>query len=260
MNKKAFKSKVLLLGGIFILIVTLIFILSIQNSYNLQSRAEEGPTFCQDQCTGKNRCDLNNSSNNPDDPNYNDPCCEEIRKTGDPFACPDWVKRGYCTIDQCATIPEGVNRQRCGGPRWHWCELCKENNCPGYGAPTKTPAPTPVVQPTSVPAPQPTAIQETQPPQQQPTTIIRVPPNEPTHAVINNGFQNSRPESVSQQFEFSSIQFPKITFPKININLIELNQNTRKPLDFFEYVFGRIVYYDGVLEYSINQKIRSIVK
>ncbi len=265
MEKKAFRNnrnKLLLLGGIFILIVILTFILNIQSSYNLQSRAEEGPTFCQDQCTGRNRCDFTSSSSVPGDPNYNDPCCGEIEKTGDPLACP-WPQRGYCTDAQCATIPEGVNRQRCGGPRHSWCNKCIDNKCPGYVNTPPTQAPTSVQPTRSLNTPVPTAaptksVNQTQPPQ--PTSIIRVPPNEPTHPIITNDFQKSRPESISQQFGFPLLQFPKITLPKININLVKLNQNARKPLNFFEYVFGRIVYYDGLLEYSINQKIRSIVK
>lgn len=262
-QKSSFFILVGILSIIILSFIVIVLALKISNNTfvgNTVTKAQDNlgnPNFCADSCKPDgSRCDLTTPST--------ESCCDEIQKTGDPFACADWVARGYCSIDQCGTIPEGVNRQRCGAPRWHWCDLCKANSCPGYGEPTKAPKPTqlptPVVRPTSVPTPQLTATQKTQPPQEEPTTIIRVPPNEPTHPAITNDFQKSRSESVTQQFSFPSIQFPKITFPKININLVELNQNTRKPLDFFEYVFGRIVYYDNLLEYSINQKIRSIVK
>lgn len=155
-----------------------------QESQDIRGRAEDDdPNFCQNKCAGRDRCDLNNPAPN-DDPNYNDPCCQEIARTGDPSACSDWVKRGYCTVDQCNAIPEGVNRQRCGGPRWHWCELCKEHNCPGYGGsspvqPTAAPTSVPVI-PTKVSVPAlpfptetPTIVEPTTP--ILPTQIIQIP-------------------------------------------------------------------------------------
>lgn len=40
-------------------------------------------------------------------------CCEELKNTGDPSVC-SWPDRGYCRTDQCSSIKDGVNEQRCG--------------------------------------------------------------------------------------------------------------------------------------------------
>lgn len=120
-----------------------------QESQDIRGRAEEDPGFCQDKCIGQDRC-----GNGPlGDPAYNHPCCEELQKTGDPFAC-GYPERLYCLPGQCAGIPEGVPRQRCGGSRIAWCEKCIAAGCPGYGS---APQPT-----TSLPPP--------------PTTTVYIPP------------------------------------------------------------------------------------
>lgn len=115
--------------------------------------------FCQDKCIGQDRC----GNGPPGDPNYNDPCCQTLKQTGNPFACP-WPQRGYCTDDQCNAIPAGVNRERCGAPRHSWCNLCIQNGCPGYVSnpssppqPTNPPNPTNRPRPTSTPSPRPTS-------------------------------------------------------------------------------------------------------
>lgn len=125
-----------------------------QSSQDIRSRAYDA-AFCADKCTGQDRC----GNGPPGDPNYNDPCCADLKRTGDPFACP-WPQRGYCTDDQCASIPAGVDRQRCGGPRHSWCNLCIDNGCPGYGnapPPTKPPRPTNPPRPTVTSPPRPTS-------------------------------------------------------------------------------------------------------
>lgn len=239
MEKKAFRNTILLLGGIFIFIIIIVFIINLQNSYNLQSKAEGdpnppgSPAWCTDHCNPSpetNPCNQNPTYKFPD-------CCNELANNGDPFAC-DWPDRGYCLDSQCASIPGGVVRQRCGGPKHSWCGECTTNNCPGYGSTTQ-----PTSRPISTTVP--TVTKETQPPQ--PTTIIRVPPNESPRPAITNSFQNSKPTSVTERF------------PNITINLVKINQNTRKPLDFFEYLFKRIIYYDNLLENTINVKLKNFI-
>lgn len=259
-NKKSKLVLWLTIIGIILLGLTVLFLArSISNknlTESITTKAQDAdPNFCQNYCSGSNRCDFSSTAPNGD-PNYNDPCCQEIASTGDALACP-WPQRGYCTDDQCNAITG--ERQRCGGPRHSWCNKCIDNKCPGYGSSPTQPAPT-IAQPEETPISEPTSsIQETQPPE--PTTIIKVPPNEITPLpVISNVFQNPRPNSVTGQFEFPSIQFPQISLPNININLVKINQDTRKPLSFFEYIFKGIVYYDGLLEKTINEKVREIIK
>lgn len=256
--------------GILSLLV-LVFVLAKNSSrgkaFTTSTQAEESdPNFCQNSCSGWNRCDVNNPNSPAQgiDPNYNDSCCAELASSGDAFACP-WPQRGYCTDDQCNAI--SGERQRCGGPRHSWCNLCISNNCPGYGNTpvTKTPVPTTASPPTNVPTNPPAGgptikPEETQPPE--PTSILRVPPNESPKPTIDNAFQIPRPqsESVSKQFEFPSIQFPKIALPNMYINLVKTNQAVRKPLGFFEYLFDRIIYYDSLFEKTINSKIDEVIK
>jgi len=213
-------------------------------------------------------------------------CCAEIASTHDAHAC-DWPTRGWCKPSTCGQI-EGKG-ERCG---WYWIwHNANDNdyklgtNSPnGYGcmigpsestmqprctpagaitlAPT-SPIPPPTVIPTSAPLPtippsQPT--QEPEKPTPEPTTMVRVPPNEPPPRQISNAFQVSKPESVTQQLNFPSIQFPHISFPKVNINLVKINQSARKPLNFFEYLFGGVVYFDSLLEKSVNDGIDRFFK
>lgn len=159
-----------------IILVGLIYNFNSDPFQDIRGRAEEDPNFCQNHCRPNSKsCDFSDTTRT-DDPNLNDPCCEEIKKTGDPGACP-WPQRGYCTDDQCAAIPEGVSKERCGGPRHSWCGECQSHNCPGYGSnpvqPTKAPvstvaSPTQVIPPTSAPIPTdvtiPTEVPPTNPP------------------------------------------------------------------------------------------------
>lgn len=151
-QNKRNKYTLLILFCLTISTLLLVLFLHQKQSQDLRSRALEpldkdpDPNFCQNYCTGKDRCNLNDPSQSPD-------CCKELQRSGDPFAC-SWPDRGYCTISQCSTIPDGVNRQRCGGPRDSWCNKCKDpdNNCPGYinTSPSATPqvSPTPSITPT----------------------------------------------------------------------------------------------------------------
>lgn len=237
MKNKALFNLLLMAGTMFILVVLFINVLNLKTSVDLRSRAQQTDTFCQDTCTGKNRCDFNSINSNPGDPNYNDPCCQELAKTGDPFAC-SWPQRGYCTDDQCNAIPSDVNRQRCGGPRHSWCNECISHNCPGYG---------------SSPTPQPT-------PQSTPTPIATPPPPTPTQP-IEVPTPPLQPENVFPSRSPTPVPFSiRITIPKMNINLIEVNQAARKPLDFLTYLFQVMVGYDQRLEKAINNKVGSFFK
>ncbi len=240
------KKLFLLFAFLFFIAIILIYQ---KNTQDVRSRAQE-ISFCDDKCKGFDRCDFNSTADNGD-PNYNDSCCGDIQRTGDPGACP-WPQRGYCTDDQCNAIPEGTNRQRCGGPRHSWCELCRSNNCPGYGTatptpaaatPTLTPVPTQKALPTNKPSvtatPTPTA---TSVPQQEPTTIIPfLPTVEP--------FPTAEPPAAP--FKLPEFSLPSFNLPKFNV--AELNRNTRKSLSFFEYLFAMIRTYDKKLEDSINK-------
>lgn len=219
------KNKTRYFGPVFLLLAIVFTIVIYKtngtSTQDIRSSAEDAdPNFCQNQCAGRNRCDLNDTTRT-DDPNLNDPCCEDIARTGDPGACP-WPQRGYCTVDQCNAIPEGVNRQRCGGPRWQWCENCKAQKCPGYGA-SPSPTPTQAVLPTASPSvtlslpaptevPSPTVLIEPTSPQL-PTQIIQLP--KPGVTYIPAVFPTNPPAPTlmptSAPFQFS---LPQILPPK----------------------------------------------
>jgi len=116
------------------------------------------------------------------------------------------------------------------------------------------PQPTPTIE-----APPEPTLEPTEEPE--PTSIIRIPPNEPTHPVITNAF-SGRPkeESVSQGFELPSIQFPRILLPKVQLNFVRINQGANKPLNFIEYLFEKVVYYDKKLENMINTQFNKLIK
>lgn len=253
------KGPLLLLS--FITILAAVSLIAANRSARQTTVGQADVSFCDDKCAGSNRCDLNNAAPNGD-PNYNDSCCINLQKTGDPGACA-WPQRGYCTVDQCNAIPEGVNRQRCGGPRWEWCQLCQQNNCPGYSnTPTNVPSPTAnptaIVHPTSVPTVIPTAIPTvaptaavfpTQPaPILQPTAIIQYfPTDEPS-------------PSPYQPFSFqlpSLPTFPAITLPSINQS--QVNQLVAKPVNFFKLAFFTVRELDRKLENTINGDLKQII-
>lgn len=234
------------------------------------------PNFCQNSCAAFNRCDLNNP-NDPApgiDPNYNDPCCQELAKTGDPMACA-WPQRGYCTIDQCNAISSGTPRQRCGGPRNSWCNLCRQNNCPGYG-PSPVPFSTPTSAPTAVPTFAPTVVPTVTPiiPTETPfpTSTAVVPTNAgtettPTPTSPPNGillFPTTAPfptiEPTTVPFTLPSFSLPAFNLPSVHTNIADLNQATKKPLGFLEYLFETVRSYDQKLEETINNRIGIILQ
>lgn len=236
---------------VFNIILILPKMLSRNQSYEIATQAQTDLNFCQDKCIGQDRCGPNGP---PGDPNYNAPCCEKVKETGDPHAC-DWPQRGYCTDDQCAGIPEGVSRERCGGPRHSWCNMCRDAKCPGY-VDNPTPTPTESLAPTTEPEATEPPARPTEP-QTQPTTILRIPPNKPRPTI--NAFPTAEPITSSPQFEFPSIHLPTFNLPKTQINLPKINQLVQKPLNLFEYLFKRIVYYDRFIENIINEQIKRIV-
>lgn len=255
------------------------------SSFGIATRAEgdpnpEGsPAWCADHC---NPSPETNPCNQSETYKFAD-CCREIASSGDPGAC-SWPDRGYCLDSHCASIPEGVSRERCGGPKHSWCDLCTKNHCPGYGAPVITPSPTPL--PTRAPTPvltkpvptKPTAsptavpVENTDktclftptPKQQQNTTgtsntILRAPPNELPVPTVDT-FPGSESDSNTGPLDMPSLSLPRISLPKIQINLPKINTAVKKPMDFFEYIFRTILTYDRKLEQGINKNIESIVK
>lgn len=185
---------VFVLGSI--LLVGTIYFFNRSQAQDTRTKAENpDPNFCQDKCVGQDRC-----GNGPPGDIYNAPCCDEIKRTGDPFAC-GWPDRGYCRDDQCASIPEGVDRQRCGGPRHSWCNLCIENNCTGYGS---TPLPT-KIPPTHVP----------------PSPTIYIPPPtitpNPT-IIIPTTIRTVTPTTIPTQWILPSIvSSPTVYFPPTDV-------------------------------------------
>lgn len=190
------------------------------------------------------------------------PCCEILAQTGDPFAC-CFDARRRCTPDQCASIPEGVVKQRCA-QLWVMGYCNQTTTIPP--SPTNSPQPTSPAAPTNPPeVTQPPVIQPTQPPiqptQPAPTTKPFV---QLTPAGVN--FQTQQHGNGTTQQEFNLLNFiPKINFPDLKftppkINVDELQRGIAKPLDILESIFGRIVYYDRLLESGINEKVRNIFK
>lgn len=219
-----------------------------QTRQDIRTRAQLDPV-----CT--NNCQPNGGSCNFTSPG--DSCCQEVEKTGDPLACP-WPQRGYCSDAECSTIPEGVSRQRCGGPRHSWCNVCRDAKCPGYDS-SPTLQPSQSINPTE--APQPTVFE-------QPTTTPEIPPTSPpVNVTPTNPPQQPQPQVVSptkipQSITVPQFTLPQFTFPsfQIHLNGQQINEEAAKPLGFFEFLFERIVYYDTLLEQSVNNRVNQVFK
>lgn len=205
-----------------------------------------------------------------DDANYcvNPPdCCARMAESHSAYEC-EWPIRGYCK--NCGDI-EG-RTERCG---WYWiyhdtytnspngygCMIGTENNMrPIYGsggspllAPTNPPQPTLPLQPTTPPQP-------TLPP---PPAII--PTNPPPQAPPNNTFNLQKSVSLpsvtpvtQNTFTLPQLAIPQFKLPvfEIHLNGQKINEEAAKPLGFFEYLFNQVVYYDQLLEQTINEKLK----
>jgi len=248
---------------IFLLLVVL-SVSIIHNSKKITITKAEGdpnppgsPAWCADHC---NPSPETNPCNQSETSKYAD-CCLEIAKTGDPFAC-GWPDRGFCLDSQCASIPEGVVRQRCGGPKHSWCNMCRDNKCPGYGVDNISPTKAPTVAPTSISIP-------TTPPTSIPIESGQAPTNPPTGGPTKP--YNRTGENLDTQVERSNqnnlsplslFQLPQINLldlPKININIVDLNKASRKPLGLLEFLFKKITVYDKKLELTINEAFRKLI-
>lgn len=255
---------ILLLSFLSLLTAFSLVLLNNQNRQSILTKAqEEDPNFCQNTCIGQDRCGPNGP---PGDPNYNAPCCDEVARTGDPLACP-WPQRGYCTDAQCGAIPEGVSRQRCGGPRHSWCNKCVDAKCPGYGG-ASNPQPTARSSPTTAPQPT-TAVEPTSPPEPTiaPPPGIILPTNPPPQPPPANTFNLQRHPVVAPTEIPQSITIPQFTLPQfslpsfqIHLNGQRINEEAAKPLGFFESVFETVIQYDQLLEHAINTKFHSVFK
>ncbi len=238
------KNKVISVCMIFIsLLIFILFSFYRNRPQDIRIKAQEDPDFCKNTCIGQDRCGLNGP---PGDPNYNDPCCEEIAKTGDPGACP-WPQRGYCTDAQCGAIPEGVSRQRCGGPRNSWCNMCRDAKCLGYvDESTKPPVPTPTTPPipTDKSTPTPISIVPTKKP-------VQPKQSKPSPRIIDV-FESPTPTPLPYKINFR--------LPSIKINLASLNSKVKKPLGLFTYVFKTITSFDKRLEEWINSKVSGVIQ
>ena len=207
------KLSILLVVGIILSAMTAVG-LSVGQNQDIRSSAYD-VGFCYDKCIGQDRC------GNP--PGYTPSCCTALKQSGDPFAC-GWPDRGYCTDDQCNAIPAGVNRQRCGGPRHGWCNLCIQNGCPGYGGvpsqPTNPPQPTRPRNSTNTPAP---AINPTA------TPIVFFPSATPYYIPVTvTPFPSESPNPTEVIIYITTTPLPNPTQPPNynNHNLIPTTTNT----------------------------------
>ena len=164
------KKKLLILPTILLFIIAFVLITDnlISNNQDIRSKAAGETGYCLNNCIGeKDPC----SSKKIGDNYYDEACCSDIKKTGDPFACGNWVNRVWCFEDECSTIPADVNRQRCGGARWSYCEKCKEQGC--Y---LRTKTPTSTIIPPTIPIPTITLIPTLLPsPTQAVATVTNIP-------------------------------------------------------------------------------------
>ena len=240
-----------LAASVAFILITLIAIKIRSN--NLTTKAEGIDTdFCINNCGG----DRDPCTGTKIGDNYYDPvCCGEIKKTGDPFACGNWVNRTWCFPDECSTIPADVNRQRCGGARFVYCEKCKEHGCYSI-SPTIQPTPSIASPSPTLSTPTPTIIEPTL--TSTPTTpqrIITQPRNlYPTSMMLSRPTQEPSPTAAAE-VTAPPIRLPFVRLPKIKINISNINRSTSKPLGFFEYLFQKIGYYDKILESSINSRL-----
>lgn len=274
----------------FLIFVAIIASASLFRKNTYKSSAYAYAPICYDKCIGQDRC----GNGPPGDPAYNDPCCNVVQQTGDPLSCP-YPQRLYCTEEQCSTIPAGVNRQRCGFSRREWCNLCQENNCPGYNGipnisppgvnPTSPPQPTNPPNPTRPPratsTPRPTSplpratstpipTQAFEPTSPIEPTITSSAQPQPTSSSIEpspishpfplldmlNPFNNNQGQSGNQPFKF-----PQITIPEGLKNVgLGINTQATRGLDFFEWVFEKVTSVDSSLQNYIDERINKIFK
>lgn len=231
---------------VFVIIVFVIIYISSIDSKVFAQNCSGGPDDGQG-CT--NGGDLRNGCNwicNDAPPGTKlvpPPCCETLAQTGDPSTC-CFDARRRCTPQQCASIPEGTLKQRCG-QLWELGGYCNE------------PAPLPTQSPTQIPTPFiPTSIPPTITPQ--PTKIpsyLNQP--KPTTKVIN---EDSFPTKAVQPKVNNVFSSPTPSPIPFKINLITINKNVRKPFGLFEYIFRIIVSYDQKLETWINAKISETIQ
>ncbi|KKR34030.1 MAG: hypothetical protein UT63_C0008G0029 [Candidatus Gottesmanbacteria bacterium GW2011_GWC2_39_8] len=171
-KKKHKYFELLLISGILVSVFTIV---GLQNRTNgdLRSLAEEenDPNFCVNSCLGeKDPCTSDKIINNGENL-YDSSCCGQIKSTGDPMACGNWVNRTWCFPNECDTIPADVNRQRCAGARTVYCEKCQAHKC-YTPTPTITPFPSPSSVPTDTPSPSNTPVPSAKP-ESVPTATIR---------------------------------------------------------------------------------------
>lgn len=251
-NKKKKKNTFIIFIFILSLLTPLLFAYFISRQYlqSVKTRAQEedDATFCKNHCTPSHGNEPN-CRGKPDF--YDEECCLRIQQTGDPSECP-WPQRGWCMPEHCATIPEGVNRLRCAGPRESWCNMCKERGC-FKPSPSPTPIPTPTLVPTKI------ISQPTQPP-----PLPTLPPKKLVTPYVfpttNIPLLPTKEPLLTPTISHPGSGLPEITLPTVNLKKIKQKSNEviKKPLGFFEWVFIKINYYDRLLEENINQKIEKI--
>lgn len=215
-------------------------------------------------------------------------CCTVLAQTGDPFAC-CFDARRRCTPQQCAAIPDGVIKQRCG-QLWELGYCSGSNNNPSPTArptsplPSRTPTPThaPTRRPSRTPTPtkrvdptdNPNRVNSPTPTQAAPTSSLQ-----PSTVVPTTPFQTGRQQKVipttvfqTNRDNFPSLDalpvvftLPHIRLPKINVvgpvadSVETVDRQLPRTLDFFEYVFGQITRYDEIVEEKINERIDSLL-
>lgn len=203
-------------------------------------------------------------------------CCNILASTGNPGAC-CFDARRRCTPQQCNSIPEGVPKQRCG-------QLWELGYCSPIFNPTNPPQPTspPPTQPplaTRTPTPRPTRTPTPRPTSPFPTnTPPLYPTNTPTAPTPTSTFISPSPTSGQfiiptspQQITQPPSEIPIIDPIAVMNNLVVqpiaqsankiteiINTQAPKALDFFEFIFERVTYYDFLLEQNINDRLRKL--
>lgn len=282
-----FKKKVLifLIGTVFCLI-SFTYLVNKKGSKPqiYKSAAEDippgSPAWCADHCKPDPQY---NPCNQTESYGYAD-CCIQLAQTGDPFAC-SWPDRGYCLDSQCASIPAEVNKQRCGGPKHSWCNLCTENHCPGYGVPVNTPNPTASPVPINTPKPisNPNLSDNPTPTIYQQPTVINTPSISSLPTLLLTGNQKSstniptikwQPNLIEVQVPSKGLSIPdSIKFMKFTNRLVfipiketiekisqVIDKKGQKSLDLFEYIFNQITKYDQILEQRTNEVFKQILR